>query len=211
MPLFLVRTSAFVWLIAEHKAVTNKRCFIRFSNSNSLLNIITTSSGKKCFSLCMFASNTCTAFRLSTICSPCDGYGWCRWRWCRSGNYDDAYAGWSWQAWGSERGGGTLHSLNFEVWCILIINLIEACVSKWFHLSFVLIKWNFPTVGPPLEKAFWLLSGKHFFVPLVKNFSDARGDKLEINILSEPHFANISRRSCSCRKCKTSLGTFSMQ
>ena len=42
--------------------------------------------------------------------------------------------------------------------------------SKYFHLSFELIKVNFPTVGPPLEKSFWLLSGTHFFVPPCKNF-----------------------------------------
>ena len=82
---------------------------------------------------------------------------------------------------------------------------------KYLHLSFELIKGNFPTVDPPLEKVFWLLSGKHIFVPLVKKISDARVDKQEINILSEPHFASISRRSCSCHKCKTSRGTFSLQ
>jgi len=60
--IFLDRTIAFIWLIAKHKAATSKRCFIRLSNSNSPLNIITTSSGKKCFSLCMFASNTSTVF-----------------------------------------------------------------------------------------------------------------------------------------------------
>jgi len=41
--------------------------------------------------------------------------------------------------------------------------------------------------------------------------ADARGDRLETNILSEPHIANISRRSSSRHKCKTSLGTFSLQ
>ena len=63
-------------------------CFYVFSASRAWLNlfIITTSSGKKCFSLCMFASNTCTVFRLSTICSPCDGCGWCRCPWWQARN-----------------------------------------------------------------------------------------------------------------------------
>jgi len=69
-------------------------------------------------------------------------------------------------------------------------------------------KGNFPTVGPPLVKAFWLFSGKHFFVPLAKNSSESRGDKLETNILSEPHIASISRRSCSCHKVKQVLEHF---
>jgi len=72
-------------------------------------------------------------------------------------------------------------------------------------------KEDFPTVGPALKKSFHHSLENPFVAPLAKNSSESRGDKLETNIILEPHIARVSRRSLSCHKCKTSLGAFSLQ
>jgi len=78
-----------------------------------------------------------------------------------------------------------------------------------FHISSELVTGNFPTVGLSLNKLFWLLPGKSFWPPC-KNFFRIPWWQARKNILSKPHIANISRRSCSCHKWKT-IGTISLQ
>jgi len=72
-----------------------------------------------------------------------------------------------------------------------------------------LAKEHFPTVRLTLKKGF-----DHSLLlcpPLAKTSSKSGGDKPEINVVPKPHFARISRCSCGCHKCKTSLGAFSLQ